>query len=48
MEFSHLQFKGQRVRRIYTADSHAEASLFAHKFGGFYWKFSDDSFYVII
>lgn len=48
MEFSHIKYRGSQRRRIYTADSHAEASSFAHRFGGFYWKFTEDSFYVII
>lgn len=48
MKFSHIKFRGERSKRIYTAESKAEAQSFAYTFGGYYYQFTPGDWYVLI
>lgn len=48
MKFSHVKYKGGKSKRLYIADSRAEAVKFAYTFSGYYWEFVPGEYYVII
>lgn len=48
MNYLKTEVKNGKSRRIYSAPSHSEASLFAHIFNGVYVRYIGETYQVII